>query len=163
MATTPSPRTALLATEALLLWPRHLASADADLWPVFAVVVDDTQLGRTAEGRALLAHLSGGPPLTLLDGICRWSVLSEHEPVLGLAVRSRSPLTLAADIVLPAQSLVLELAKLAAGPTVGITTRSLAGTLTGGVDVGEALRRMALTRSSPAPELAQLGDARLVS
>ncbi|GGS32220.1 MULTISPECIES: hypothetical protein [Actinokineospora] len=152
--------TVLLASEALLLWPRgesqHVDPAVADLWPVFAVVVDDRHLRRAPGGRALQGRIDGRHSFTLLDGVARWQVLTADAPLLGLTVRAEAPVPVGLDLVIPAKSLVGELGRLAAGPTVGITTSGRAAALAAGADVRTALRVLALARSAPCPELTAL-------
>ncbi|MGW5054329.1 hypothetical protein [Actinokineospora sp. NPDC004072] len=152
--------TVVLAREALLLWPRggrqDVDPAVADLWPVFAVVVDDRQLRRAPGGRALMGRIDGRSAFTLLDGVARWQVLAADAPLLALNVRAEAPVPVGIDLVLPARSLVGELDRLAAGPTVGITTTSRAAGLTAGADVRTALRALALARSAPCPQLGAL-------
>ncbi|MGX7828595.1 hypothetical protein ACTG9Q_26225 [Actinokineospora sp. 24-640] len=153
--------TVLLAREALLLWPRGESQtvdpAVVDLWPVFAVVVDERHLRRVPGGRSLLSRIDGRRAFTLLDGVCRWQVLAADAPLLALSVRADAPVPVEVDLVLPARSLVGELGRLAAGPTVGITTTGRAAALSAGADVRSALRVLALARSAPCPELTELG------
>ena len=154
--------TVLLARAALLVWPRgesqQVDPAIADLWPVFAVVVDDHHLRRAPGGRALRTRIDGRSAFTLLDGVARWHVLAADAPLLSLSVRSTAPVAMSVDLVLPARSLLGELDRLAAGPTVGITTASRADALGAGADVRAALRAIALARSAPSPDLARLAD-----
>lgn len=154
--------TVLLAREALLLWPRgesHSSDpAVPDLWPVFAVVVDERHLRRVPGGRSLLGRIDGRNGLTLLDGVCRWQVLAADAPLLALSVRSDAPVAVDLDLMLPARSLVGELDRLAAGPTIGITTTGHAAALSAGADVRSALRLLALSRSAPCPELTRLAQ-----
>ncbi|MFC5288147.1 hypothetical protein ACFPM7_13890 [Actinokineospora guangxiensis] len=154
--------TVLLAREALLLWPRgeshQVDPAVADLWPVFAVVVDDRDLRRAPGGRSLRGRVDGRSAFTLLDGVARWDVLAGDTPLLSLSVRSSAPVRISLDLVLPAHSLLGELDRLAAGPTVGITTASRAEALGSGADVRAALRALALARSAPSPDVALLAQ-----
>ncbi|GLZ42280.1 hypothetical protein [Actinokineospora sp. NBRC 105648] len=143
-----------LAREALLLWPReNRHGGDADLWPVFVVAVDDDDIAGNAVASCLKqAHST----VTLLDGVCHWSVITIDDPLLGLRVEAAAPVPVALRIVLPAGPLRSELPLLAAGPTVGLTTVNRARELGNGVDAQLALRSMVLVRSRPAAEVAAL-------
>lgn len=163
MTGTIDARTAvLLAREALLLWPRggshHVDPSVADLWPVFAVVVDDRHLRRAPGGRALLGRIDGRYGFTLLDGVAQWGVLAADSPLLALSVRAEAPVPVELDLVLPARSLLGELDRLAAGPTVGITTTRRVAALADGAETGAALRALALARSAPSADLVSLAD-----
>lgn len=150
----------MIAREAMVLRPRGADSrAGNDLWPIFGLVVDDQDLTRTRQGRDLLAHLDAGFGVTLLDGMCGLSVLSDDGPVLRMTVSARTPLPLSVGIVLPARSLRAELGMLAQGPTIGITTVGLARRLRAGVDTKTALGLFALARSSPLACLVALAAA----
>lgn len=156
--------TVLLAREALLLWPRggsqHVDPAVADLWPVFAVVVDERHLRRAPGGRALLGRIDGRHGFTLLNGIARWAVLASDAPLLALSVRADAPVAVELDVVLPARTLLGELDRLAAGPTIAVTTTRRAAALGKGAEPGAALRALALARSAPSADLAALAEAR---
>lgn len=160
MLATTMANQVMIAREAMVLRPRRPdRDGGTDLWPVFGLIVDDQDLTRTGQGRDLLAHLDGQSAVTLLDGACVLSVLSEDGPVLGVTLSAATPVALSIGVVLPARSLRAELGMLAEGPTIGITTLSRARRLRGGVDTQTALGLLVLARSEPLPCLAALAEA----
>lgn len=148
--------------EALLLWPREVGSpatvAEAGLWPVFVMVVEDPE-----------GPFAPGPLLELLDrprrdepavvaARCRWSILDHGTAVLKVTVRTARPRRFLGELHVPARQVVGVLDVVARGATIGVTTDRHVGELTGRVDIRTVLREVVLLRCEPSADLATLAD-----
>ncbi len=148
------------AVETLVLWPSgtgdvEAARDEADPWPVFVVVVP----GTPAVGE--LSDLLGTPrsPLdTITNSHCWWSVENAQRAELRLAVRVLEPAVLALDVAVPAQCFLGLSDIVAAGATIGVTTRKHARRLTARVDDREALDEVVLLGGRTSSELGVLAD-----
>jgi hypothetical protein len=162
------PRQTIVATEAVLLWPRGLAKQAVNnpgpgLWPILAVVLSDENATTDRSVRKLydlVGRRCGPGQVTVLQGRCLWSVVRGWDALLRLTVRASAPTNLKVDIVLPARPLHGALAWLACGGTVALTTRQHANRLSAGVNVRDALHGLVLVSCPPSPELAALARAR---
>jgi hypothetical protein len=160
-------RPSLVAREALLLWPRRVGVSvatiqEAGLWPVFAVVLaerdphDDLAVAPLYDLLDRPEHLDR---LSVIDGRCEWTVINPRLALLELAVHATAPVRFSADIILPARPVLSTLSLLAHGGTVAITTERHANSITGRVDIREALNKLVLFSCPQSAELAALADA----
>ncbi|MDQ3764538.1 MAG: hypothetical protein M3460_24175 [Actinomycetota bacterium] len=166
--TVDRPRQAIVATEAVLLWPRGLAmqavnNPSPGLWPILAVVLSDENASIDLSVRRLydlLGRRCRREQATVLAGRCLWSVACGRDTLLWLAVRASAPTKLEVDIVLPARPLLGAVGWLAGGGTVALTTRRHADRLSAGVKIHDALHGLVLVSCPRSPQLAALARAR---
>jgi hypothetical protein len=167
--TVDRPRQTIVATEAVLLWPRGLAKQAVNnpspgLWPVLAVVLSDENASTDLSVRRLydlLGRWCSREQVTVLAGRCLWSVACGRDtPLLWLAVRASAATKLEVDIVLPARPLLGAVGWLAGGGTVALTTRRHADRLSTGVKIRDALHGLVLVSCPRSPQLAALARAR---
>lgn len=153
------------AVESLVLWPSPSVAVDTapdngDPWPVFVVVVDTASAGDPAEGAALTDLLARprSPLDTISHSHCRWSVADSHRALLRLAVQVLQPAELTLDVTVPGQCFLGLSDIVAAGATLGVTTRGSARRLTARVDDRRVLDHVVLLGSRTSSELGQLAD-----
>lgn len=150
------------AVESLVLWSNPYTDVEAfrddtDPWPLFVLVVD----GDVDHGPAALTELLDRPrsPLeTVTHSSCTWSVDDPRRALLRLAVLVRRPVKLALDLAVPAQCFLGLSDIVAAGATLGVTTRRHARRITARVDHGQALEDVVLLGSRTSSELGLLAD-----
>lgn len=143
----------------LVLWPRGLTEVDVsreatDPWPVFVVVI-----GADSDDDALLDLLdtARSPTDTITNSRCWWSV-DPDRAMLRLAVRVTEPARVAMDIAVPAQCFLGLSDVLAAGATVGVTSRRHARRLTVRTDDRASLDEIVLLGSRTSSELGELAE-----
>jgi hypothetical protein len=153
----------LVATEAVLLWPREIrspATADeAGVWPVFVLVVSErppSEIPSAAPLLELVNHpLHGGGPV-IATTRCRWSVVDARNALLKVAVRAEAPEPFSAEILVPARHVLGVLDVVARGATIGVTTARHSAQLVSRVDIRHILEGVVLLSCSPSAELARL-------
>lgn len=156
----------MVAVEVLLMWPRGVDEsvatvAEAGLWPVFVVVVGERTGAATSSAAPLFELLDSprqGREMAVVTGRCQWSVVDARTALLRFTVRATAPVEFAMEIILPAQRVLGILDVVARGATIGITTRRHVASLTGKVDIRQALHRIVLLSCEPSTELAGLAD-----
>ena len=161
-------RQTIVATEAVLLWPRGWAKQAVNnpspgLWPILAVVLGDENATTDLSVRKLydlLGRRCGREQVTVLAGRCLWSVACGRDTLLRLAVRASAPTKLEMDIVLPARPLLGAVGWLVCGGTVALTTRRHADRLSAGVKIRDALHGLVLVSCPHSPQLAALATTR---
>ncbi|CAM3825451.1 hypothetical protein KIPE111705_26800 [Kibdelosporangium persicum] len=157
----------LVAREALLLWPRRVAVSaatvqEADLWPVFAVVLGEREPDEDP-GVLPLYELLERPEhldrISVVQARCHWTIIDPRHALLELSVRAKAPVRFDVDIILPARSVLNALDLLARGGTVAITTQRHSGTLTPRTDIRDALTKLVLISCPPSAELEAVAAA----
>jgi hypothetical protein len=153
----------LVATEAVLLWPREVRSPatvdEAGLWPVFVLVVSERSQSDVPSAAPLLEmvnrpRVGGGPVVATTRS--RWSVVDARNALLKIAVRAEAPVPFAAEILVPARHVLGVLDVVARGATIGVTTTRRSIQLAGRVDIRRVLDGVVLLSCSPSAELARL-------
>ncbi len=161
----PDRPAVLVALEVLLLWPRGVGAsatvAEAGLWPVFVVVVGDRPGLANASAAPLFDILERprhGTEIAVVSARCQWSIVDARNALLKVAVRADAPEQFSVDVLVPARRVLGVLDVVARGATIGITTSRHVGTLTGRVDIRQALHEVVLLSCEPSTELATLAD-----
>ncbi len=165
MRRTGQPAT-MVAIEVMSLWPqsvgpRAVTVREADLWPVFALVIGERRDLLHTSAKALFGLLDGlrhAEEAVVVSGRCRWAVVDSENALLRLTLQAESPVVFETDILVPAERVLGLLDTVARGTTIGLTTRRHARGLTGRVDVGHVARHMVLVHCRPSPDLAELAD-----
>ncbi|MFI7674183.1 hypothetical protein [Actinophytocola sp. NPDC049390] len=158
-ATGAARHATMVAAEAVLLWPRDAgalsAVADEPRWPVVAVVVAEPRTGDpdTAALFALLDGQSGHSFVSVLDGLCWWSVRDESRSLLALTVQLTSPIRCDVDVVLPLRPLSDVVDVMTAGATIALTSPTRAARLNAPIDVRTALAEVVLVNCRPSADL----------
>ncbi|HEY7595391.1 MAG TPA: hypothetical protein VH969_19730 [Actinophytocola sp.] len=144
----------------LVLWPSGSTEVDAardeaDPWPVLVVVI-----GTDSEQDALLDLLdtARSPTDTITNSRCWWSVDDPDRATLCLAVRVTEPARFAMDIAVPAQCFLGLSDILAAGATIGVTSRRHARRLTIRTDDRASLDEIVLLGGRTSSELGDLAE-----
>ncbi len=157
----------LVAREAILLWPRDFDGTagtveNPELWPVFAIVVDDRPVAGSATASPLLELLNRsrrGDEVVVVGAQCRWSVLNHRSALLRLSFQGGAPVRFTEQIIFPARN-VLGILDLVARATIGITTSSRADQLSGWrVDIRQALSEVVLLSCPESSDLSSLKEA----
>ncbi len=148
------------ALETLMLWPGGPAEVDAlrdvaDPWPVFVVVVGtDSAAGAQALSQLLATPRS--PIDTVVNSDCWWSIVEPDQAMLSLAVRVTQPIRVTMDIAVPAQCFLGLSDIVAAGATIGVTTRRHARRLTVRTDDPTTLEEIVLLGGRTSSELGEV-------
>lgn len=153
------------AVETIVLWPRGPATVgatrtEADVWPVFAVIVDIDSTRGAAICHALpeLLDMPRAPVDTITNSHCWWSVVDRDQAMLRLAVRVDRPAAVAMDIAVPAQFFLGLTDIIAAGATIGVTTRPHARRLMARTDDRSSLNEIILLGGRTSSELGELAE-----
>ena len=153
------------------MWPRGVTglpttAEEADLWPVFAMVVTEPPGHEAGSARPLFElldrHKRDGE-LTVVAADTTWSVLDPAHALFGLNVRAVTPVRFGLRILVPSARVLGILDVVARGATIGITTPSKAARLRDRVDIRTALRDLVLLSCPPSVELAALAHTLLVA
>ncbi len=153
----------LVATEAVLLWPREIRSPatvdEAGVWPVFVLVVIERPPAEVPSAAPLLelvnrAHRGDGPVIAATR--CSWSVVDARNALLKVAVRAAAPEPFTAEILVPARHVLGVLDAVARGATIGVTTARHSPQLVSRVDIRHVLDGVVLLSCAPSAELARL-------
>ncbi len=158
--------TTTTALETLVLWPRGLGEVDAmpdvaDPWPLFVVVVGTGSAEESESYDALLTLLatSRSPIDTIVNSDCWWSVVDSDQAMLRLAVRVMQPVHVTMDIAVPAQCFLGLSDIVAAGATIGVTTRRHARRLTVRINDHSTLDEIVMLGGRTSSELGELAEA----
>jgi hypothetical protein len=153
----------LVATEAVLLWPREVGSPatvdEAGRWPVFVLVVNERarpDIPAAAPLLDLVDRPQHGSEPAVVAARCRWSVVVARNALLRVAVRAEVPVRFAAEILVPSRQVLGVLDVVARGATIGLTTERHAATLGERVDIRRVLQHVVLLSCAPSTELARL-------
>jgi hypothetical protein len=153
------------ALETMVLWPNGFKDVDAtrqetDPWPVFVVAVEPESEEDVEPHQALLNLLDipRSPVDTITNSDCWWSVVDPDQAMLRLAVRVARPTRVAMDIAVPAQCFLGLSDIIAAGATIGVTTRRHARRLTIRMDDRTALDEIVLLGGRTSSELGELAE-----
>lgn len=149
----------------VVLWPSAFTEVDAtrsaaDPWPVFAVVVgtDAGEDGGPTQALLDLLDMPRSPIDTIANSRCWWSVIDPDQAMLRLAVRVVRPAPVAMDIAVPAQCFLGLSDIIAAGATIGVTTRRYMRRLTVRSDDRTLLNEIVLLDGRTSSELGELAE-----
>lgn len=159
--------TTVVAADVLRVRPRCLgplatATEEAELWPVFVVVLGEPSMQAPGTAAALFELLGrDSHPLgaEIVGGRCDWTVVDPGLALVRCAVHAEVPVRFAIEILIPVGRVLNGLTAVAHGGMVALTTRLRAARLTSVTGLHQVLREVVLLGCAQPPHLASLADS----